>query len=171
MQTFLRALRLFAMVIWVGGLVFFAFVLAPTAFSVLSSKHDAGLVVGGTLRILHHIGLVSGAVFYLATGLLWLRADVDSRISFAIEMVLAAMMLASTFYSQNHILPAMEVDRAKAGGIIESAPADNPGHIDFDRLHKLSERVEGLVLLCGLGVLFMMARESVWPEAGKIVRS
>ena len=56
MQTFLRALRLYAMVAWVGGLGFFAFVVAPVAFGSLPSAHEAGIVVGGTLRVLHWIG-------------------------------------------------------------------------------------------------------------------
>jgi hypothetical protein len=40
--------------------------------------------------------------------------------------------------------------------------------VDFERLHVLSERLEGLVLLCGIGVVLMLARESQWPETGKI---
>ena len=122
MQTLLRAVRLFAMVAWVGGLGFFAFVVAPVAFHSLSSAHEAGVVVGGTLRVLHWIGLVGGAVFYVATGLLWLRAGVSARMEFAIEMVFAGLMMAATYYSQFRILPAMEVDRALAGGVVESAP-------------------------------------------------
>src|ERR1700734_3807629 len=126
MQTVLRALRLYAMVAWVGGLVFFAFVVAPVAFHSLASTHDAGMVVGGTLRVLHKMGLVAGAVFYVATGGLWLWAGGGARIGFAIEMVLTGVMMALTFYSQFRVLPAMEVDRARTGGVVETAAADNP---------------------------------------------
>jgi hypothetical protein len=160
MQILLRALRLFAMVAWVGGLGFFAFVLAPVAFHSLPSAHEAGIVVGGTLRVLHWIGLVGGAIFYVATGLLWLRAGVTARVEFAIEMILAGMMMAGTFYSQFKILPAMEVDRALAGGVVETAPVGNAGRLDFERLHTLSERLEGFVFFCGLGVVFVLSRES-----------
>jgi hypothetical protein len=160
MQILLRALRLFAMVAWVGGLGFFAFVVAPVAFHSLQSAHEAGIVVGGTLRILHWIGLVGGAIFYVATGLLWLRAGVTARVEFAIEMILAGMMMAGTFYSQFKILPAMEVDRALAGGVVETAPVGNAGRVDFERLHTLSERLEGFVFFCGLGVVFVLSRES-----------
>ena len=160
MQILLRALRLFAMVAWVGGLGFFAFVVAPVAFHSLPSAHEAGIVVGGTLRVLHWIGLVGGAIFYVATGLLWLRAGVTARVEFAIEMILAGMMMAGTFYSQFKILPAMEVDRALAGGVVETAPAENPARVDFERLHRLSERLEGFVFFCGLGVVFVLSRES-----------
>lgn len=156
------------MVAWVGGLIFFAFVVAPTAFHRLASAHQAGLVVGGTLEILHWIGLIGGVVFCLATGLLWFRAEVPARVGFAIEMTLTGIMLVVTAYSQFHILPAMERDRVAAGGEIETADIANPARMDFEQLHIVSERLEGLVLLCGLGVVLALARESQWPETGKI---
>lgn len=168
MQTALRALRLLVMVAWVGGLGFFAFVVAPVAFHSLSSAHEAGLVVGGSLRVLHWIGLVGGVAFCLATAWLWLWAEVPARVGFAIQLALTAVMLAVTAYSQFNILPAMERDRALAGGEVETAPADNAGRIDFERLHRLSEQLEGLVFFCGLGVVFVLSRESQWPETGKI---
>jgi hypothetical protein len=171
MQTTLRALRLLVMVAWVGGLIFFAFVLAPMAFNSLPNTHEAGLVVGGTLRVLHWMGLIGGAVFCLATAWLWLWAEVPARVGFAIQFALTVVMLAVTAYSQFHILPAMEVDRALAGGEVETAALDNPGRVDFERLHVWSERLEGLVLFCGLGVVFVLSRESQWPETGKIVRT
>ena len=160
MQTVLRALRLFAMVAWVGGLIFFAFVVAPVAFHSLPSTHEAGIVVGGTLRVLHWIGLIGGAVFYVATAILWLRAEVSARVAFAIQLTLTGIMLAATAYSQFRILPAMDRDRDLAGGVVETAPAENAGRVDFERLHVLSERLEGAVLLCGLGVVFLLSRES-----------
>jgi uncharacterized membrane protein len=175
MQTLVRALRLYAMVGWVGGLTFFAFVVAPVAFGTLASAHQAGLVVGGTLRVLHWIGLIGGAVFCLGTGWLWLRAEVPARVGFVRQLALVAVMLVVTAYSQFRILPAMEVDRVLAGGEAATASLDNSGRADFERLHRLSEKLEGFVLLCGLGVVFVLSRESQWPETGepktdKIVR-
>lgn len=168
LEKILRALRLLAMVAWVGGLAFFAFVVAPVAFHRLASAHQAGLVVGGTLEILHWIGLIGGGLFYLATALLWLRAEVPARVGFAMEMALTGVMLALTAYSQFRILPSMERDRVQAGGDIETADVTSPARMDFERLHVLSERLEGLVLLCGIGVVLVLARESQWPETGKI---
>jgi hypothetical protein len=156
------------MVAWVGGLAFFAFVLAPVAFHRLASAHEAGLVVGGTLEILHWIGMIGGVLFYIATGILWLRAEVPARVAFAIEMALTGVMLAVTAYSQFRILPTMEQDQVQAGRVIERAEITSAARMDFERLHKLSERLEGLVLLCGIGVVLMLARESQWPETGKI---
>lgn len=143
------------MVLWVGGLAFFAFVLAPLAFSRLPSPHLAGLVVGGTLIVLHRIGFVCGVLFVLATATLQLR----SVSTYTLQMLLAIMMLAGTVYSQFHVLPAMERDRALAGGEVEAAPWSNPGRIDFEKQHRLSEKVEGLVFFCGVGIVLLLSRE------------
>jgi len=156
------------MTAWVGGLAFFAFVVAPIAFGRLSSAHEAGLVVGGCLNLLHWIGLIGGGIFCVATATLWFRAEVPARVGFAIGMILALIMLVVTAYSQFEILPAMERDRVQAGGAIETADISSPARIDFERLHVWSERLEGLVLLCGIGVVLVLARESQWPETGKI---
>jgi hypothetical protein len=156
------------MVAWVGGIMFFAFVVAPVAFHRLASAHQAGLVVGGSLEILHWIGLIGGTIFCLATAVLWFRAEVPARVGFAIATALTGIMLIVTAYSQFHILPAMEQDRLQAGGEIETADMSSPARADFERLHVLSERLEGLVLFCGLGVVLVLARESQWPETGRI---
>ena len=152
MRTALQMVRLLTVVLWVGGLAFFAFVLAPVAFGRLPSPHIAGLVVGGTLRVLHQIGLVCGGLFLVTTAL-------RARRGWRIESVLVVLMLAATAYSQFHILPAMERDRSLAGGEIEAAPRTNPGREDFDRLHGVSEKVEGLVFFAGLGLILSMSRQ------------
>ena len=74
-MSLLRFLMLLSLIVWIGGLIFFAFVLAPTAFTipaVLPNTHLAGNVVGRALGKLHWIGLISGVVF-LITSLLYSR--------------------------------------------------------------------------------------------------
>jgi hypothetical protein len=163
MQTLIRAFRLLTIVVWVGGIVFFAFVLAPVAFSLLPSTHVAGIVVGGTLRVLDLIGLVCGVVFWIATLALFRRSTRSAKWSFAAQLPLALLMLLATAYLHFGILPSMETARVQAGGDIEASAINDPAHIDFERLHKRSERVEGAVLFCGLGIVLLMARESLPP--------
>jgi uncharacterized membrane protein len=62
-MSWLRALMLLALIVWIGGIIFFAFVLAPTVFTVLPTHELAGNVVNPSLRSLHRIGLISGALF------------------------------------------------------------------------------------------------------------
>ena len=71
-MSFLRFLMLLSLVTWIGGLIFFAFVLAPTAFQVLPNTHLAGNVVGRALGKLHWIAIISGIVF-LASSLIYSR--------------------------------------------------------------------------------------------------
>ena len=66
-MSFLRYLMLLTLIVWLGGLIFFAFVLAPTAFSVLPTRHLAGTVVGRTLGTLHWMGIFSGIIFLVSS--------------------------------------------------------------------------------------------------------
>ncbi len=155
----LRFLQLLSMTLWVGGLTFFAFVLAPTAFAVLPSIHLAGSVVGECLKIFDKVALVCGAVFLAATALLFRQAAHRIRGRYEMEFLLAGVMLLATAYLQWNIIPAMDRDQSLAGGDINAASPSNPARIHFNQLHIRSERDAGLTLLLGLGVLFLMSRE------------
>jgi hypothetical protein len=152
----LRFLMLLSLVVWIGGLIFFAFVLAPTAFTVLPSTHLAGNVVGRSLVKLHWIAIISGIVF-LASSLLYSRLTDGTAHIFALRHVLLCLMLALTLISQFGIIPRMDVLRASLGDV-RSAPIDNPQRVQFDALHVWSTRVEGTVLLLGLVVVYLTAR-------------
>ena len=161
MQGALRLVQLLTMAVWVGGLVFFAFILAPVAFATLPSIHLAGEIVGATLRVFHEVGLWCGGLFCVATAVIFRGAPMRIRGRYEMQLLLAAVMLVATVYLQMNVLPAMEVDRAQAGGDIELAAKDNPARVHFDKLHALSEKVEGGVLFVGLAVLWLMSREGL----------
>jgi len=156
-STVVRFGRLLPLALWVGGLVFFAFILAPFAFHTLST-HEAGVVVGGTLRILHGMGLACGALFLVLT--LVGSGPARSHRYFSGECALACAMIAFTASSQFGVLPKMERFRAEAGGNIDAAGDASPARIGFENLHKLSEQIEGAVLLSGLGLLLLVAGEN-----------
>jgi uncharacterized membrane protein len=156
-MSFLRFLMLLSLVCWIGGLIFFAFVLAPTAFSVLPSTHLAGNVVGRALGKLHWIAIVSGIV-YLGSSLLYSRMVDGSAHVFGARHVLLCLMLALTLISQFGIIPRMDVLRASLGEV-RSVPVDNPERVQFGALHVWSTRVEGAVLLLGLVVVYLTAQQ------------
>src|SRR5664279_4007043 len=68
-MSLVRFLMLLSLVMWVGGIVFFAFVLAPTVFhpGILPSRQLAGAVVSRSLGILHWMGIVCGVVFLVTS--------------------------------------------------------------------------------------------------------
>ncbi len=155
-MSLLRFLMLLSLVCWIGGLIFFAFVLAPTVFSVLPNTHLAGNVVGRALGKLHWIAVISGIVF-LISSMLHSRITDGTAHVFAARHVLLCLMLALTLISQFGIIPRMDVLRASLGDV-RSAPIDNPERILFDALHVWSTRVEGAVLLLGLVVVYLAAK-------------
>ena len=151
---------LLSLVCWIGGLIFFAFVLAPTAFSipaVLPNTHLAGNVVGRALSKLHWIAIFSGIVF-LFSSLLYSRFTDGTPHVFASRHILLCLMLALTLISQFGIMPRMDALRASLGEV-SAAPIDNPARIRFDALHVWSTRVEGAVLLLGLVVVYLTAQQ------------
>lgn len=158
-MSFLRFLMLLSLVCWIGGLIFFAFVLAPTAFNipaVLPNTHLAGNVVGRALGKLHWVAIFSGIV-YLISSLLYSRFTEGTAHVFAVRHVLLCLMLALTLISQFGIMPRMDVLRASLGDV-NAAPIDNPERVQFDALHVWSTRVESAVLLLGLVVVYLTAR-------------
>ena len=44
------------MVVWVGGLIFFAFVVAPTAFHVMGTTRQFAVLIDGSLYQLNRLG-------------------------------------------------------------------------------------------------------------------
>ena len=143
---------LLALIVWIGGIIFFAFVLAPTLFGVLPTTKMAGDVVNATLTKLHWMGLVSGLVFLIASLLYHWQKHVQIR-PFMVSHVFVVLMLAFTMVSQFGITPRMRELRSSPS-LMESSS----GRDEFDRLHAWSTRLEGGVLFLGLGVAILTAR-------------
>ncbi|HVP54958.1 MAG TPA: DUF4149 domain-containing protein [Candidatus Eisenbacteria bacterium] len=154
----LRFLLLLSLVVWVGGIIFFALVLAPTVFhpGILPSRQLAGAVVSRSLGILHGMGLICGVVFLGAS-------MVDSRVTtgfaspFAARNLLVYAMIALTLISMFAISTRMLALRNDMV-FIDNVPHDDPRRLEFNRLHVWSTRLESTVLLLGLAVIFLTAR-------------
>lgn len=154
-MSFLRYLMLLSLVVWIGGLIFFAFVLAPTAFQVLPTTHLAGNVVGRALSKLHWIAIASGIIF-LFSSMIYNRMMDGTPHAFAMRHVFICLMLALTLFSQFWIIPRMDTLRAQVGDFA-AVPLTDPARVQFDALHVWSTRVEGAVLLLGLVVVYLAA--------------
>ena len=157
MKTLLRTLLYLALIVWLGAEIFFPVVAAVTFTVLRTDTHTAGTIVGELLRILHGIGIVSGLVALALLALAPAWAIYKPRAVLA-PMILIMLMLASTAYSQYGIIPAMERDRAAAGGAIDTAGSTNPITIHFNQLHNRSELVEEVILALGLATVVLVAR-------------
>src|ERR1039457_3355083 len=107
MKTLLRTLLYLALIVWLGGEIFFPVVAAITFTTLRPDTHTAGTIVGELLRILHGMGLVSGMVA-LALLALFPSWGIYKPRRVVAPMALLVMMIACTVYSQFAIIPAME---------------------------------------------------------------
>ena len=157
-MSIVRFFMLLSLVVWIGGIAFFAFVLAPTVFhpGILPSRQLAGQVVSRSLGILHWMGLTCGVVFLLTS-------VVDSQITtgfasvFTARNLLVCVMIVLTLVSIFAISRPMLALRNDMVSI-DTIPQDDARRVEFNRLHVWSTRLESAVLLLGLAVIYLTAR-------------
>jgi len=157
MKILLRTLLYLALIVWLGAEIFFPVVAAITFTTLRPDTHTAGTIVGQLLRILHGMGLVSGmvALALLALAPAW---NIYKPRAVLAPMGLLVLMIFLTIYSQFGIIPAMERDRAAAGGAIDTADSASPVTADFNKLHNRSEFFEETILLMGIVTVGLVAR-------------
>ena len=165
-MTFVRFLMLLSLVVWVGGIIFFAFVVAPALFSILPTRALAGSVVTRCLGALHWIGIGCGVVFLVCS-----LIQSPNRIATARNGAIVGM-IALTLISQLVVGGKMQRLREDMGEIDKVAVSD-ARRVEFNALHQWSTRLEVVVLLLGLVAIYTIARptNSRPPEhAGPIAR-
>ena len=157
-MSIVRFLTLLSLVAWVGGILFFAFVVAPTVFhpDILPSRQLAGAVVSRSLGMLHWIGLTCGLVF-LVTSMVQSQVTTGVTAPLAGRNLMVIAMIALTLISMFAISPRMLALRNDMG-FIDNVPHDDARRVEFNRLHVWSTRLESTVLLLGLAVIFLTAR-------------
>lgn len=154
----LRYLMLLAMVVWLGGIIFFGAVMAPVLFSVLPSTELTGNVIAPALKILHAIGLTAGVIF-LANFFLTPDRVPTNRFTRLVP-ILVVLMLVLTAISQFYVIPKMEKLRPQMAGYTYATPLPDrekeaqAARKEFDSLHHWSTRIENTVLIFGLIALF-----------------
>jgi uncharacterized membrane protein len=156
-MSFLRYLMLLALIVWLGGLIFFSFVLAPTVFAVLPTHQLAGNVVSRSIVALHWMGIVSGLVFLICS-MIYSRLSAGELNPFSTSHVLVYFMLALTAISQFKLFPKMDALRTSLGEI-DKVPLNDPARMLFDALHVWSTRIEVGVFVLGLILVFTVARQ------------
>jgi uncharacterized membrane protein len=154
MSTFFRTIEFLCVSLWLGSDMFLSFVVAPGAFGILSSRDEAGAMVGYSLTRMHLGGIALGMVF------LFVRL-VRTR-TFASFVTPAALcitlMIVLTAISQYTISARMAVLRVQMGSI-QATAADSPLLAEFSRLHLVSVSLESGVLLAGITAIYLLVRE------------
>src|SRR5215472_2304065 len=158
MSSLLRAIEFLCLSLWLGSDVFLSFVVAPGAFRILSSRDQAGAMVGYALGAMHIGGIICGLVLLLAR--IGRTKTLASLLTPAALCVV--VMIALTAISQFTVSAKMATLRAQMGSI-QATAADSPLLLEFARLHQMSVSLESGVLLAGIAAMYLMVRELAFP--------
>ncbi len=142
--------------LWLGGMVFFSFAVAPSAFSALPSRHLAGMIVNSTLGKIEIIGLAIGSLLLLIQAASWRARSGEGR-SRIIRLSLIGVMIACSALSRFWVSAALREIRNRIGNIDELSLTD-PLRVEFNDLHQYSVALMGAAMAAGVAVLFLSVR-------------
>jgi len=149
--TLLKWLHVMALAVWLGGIVFFSFFVAPSVFRTLPPA-EAGRLVADIFPNYYRVGYVCGAVLLGTSVALW-RSATDSAAGWVASTGLTAVMLSLTLYAGLVIQPRAhalheELNGSSAGASIQA---------EFDELHRRAVQTNAAVLLGGVIVTGLVA--------------
>jgi len=153
LTVILRFVYLLSLALWIGSIVFFSFLAAPSIFRVLP-REEAGKVVTAIFPKYYWEGIICGGVC-LATSLV---LGVLNRWSvlLLVRVVLLGLMLVATLYAVVSLQPKIQTVKAHMASVEGLSPTD-PLHVEFGRLHRRSVGINSAVLLLGIVVVFVTA--------------
>ena len=131
---------------WVGSILFFSFGVAPVIFSALGEA-AGGKFVRALFPRYYLWGAIAGAIALPAfvAGPLCYHEFRGPMVGVQALVILACTLCM--LYGGNSLTPAINQAR-------DAGPA---GHDQFNRLHRRAVRLNGLVLLAGIGLLIAFA--------------
>jgi uncharacterized membrane protein len=142
----LRFLHLLALGVWIGEIVFFSFVVAPTLFRTLD-PNAAGQVVSAIFPRYYALGTAAGIVA-LATGIVLARSAGASRWGL-VTVGVVALGLAATVWAGWVVQP--EAHRLRAA--MQAAGESSPEAAAFKRLHARAVTLNVAALVAALAAL------------------
>ena len=142
LRTFVRSSYLLALACWVGAAVFYSLFVLRTLFTSLAPGR-AGEIAALLFPGYYAFGFACAVVLALACGYLAYTGGRAWRFAAAAALVMVVCQAVGT----GVVHPKMKSLRG-----VEA------GRAEFDRLHRLSVRLNGVILVTGVGLLLVSAR-------------
>jgi uncharacterized membrane protein len=150
----MKQLTIVSVSVWLGAMGFFAFVMAPIAFSVLE-REAAGRLVAAVMPRYHWMSVGLG-LLALAGVIGRSRREAPALLD-RVPGVLLLVMLALTLYSLFVVLPEIEPLRVFARSAFGRGGPPSPEALRFARLHRLSTALSLAVMVSGMAVVALEA--------------
>jgi uncharacterized membrane protein len=146
-----------ALVVWLGEIVFFSFVVAPTIFGAFPTEL-AGQVVGAIFPRYYAVGAAAGVVALVAAVVL--RGATSSTRSWSAITAMLVVMLVATLYAGRIIEPRARALRPQ----LHAEAVDATVRAEFDQLHRRAVQLNGAVLLLGVVSICLAAATLQLPR-------
>ncbi|MEI6085494.1 MAG: DUF4149 domain-containing protein [Verrucomicrobiota bacterium] len=147
----IKWLYLVSLAMWVGSIMFFSFVIAPTIFKVLKPE-DAAKLQRALFPKYYFVGIVCAGVGIVCVGLL-LFERAFGKWPGVLSLLLLAAMGATDLWLRQSVVPHMAEIREQRTAAKEPDPAIEA---EWKSLHSLSVRLNVAVLLCGFVLVFLV---------------
>jgi uncharacterized membrane protein len=153
MLAVLRSVESLGLGVWVGSILFFSFVAAPTAFRSLDTQ-DAGLFIRGIFPKYYMFGIICGVLTLAAgAGYRAMRGDWAGRS--AVTLAIVGAMFLTTVYARQGLMPVIERRRDARAAAEEGTEAYVAAQQKFRAGHRASVILNLAVLILGI-VTFML---------------
>ena len=155
MTPWLKWLYLVTLAVWIGSIVFFSFVVAPTVFKTLKPE-DAAALIRRIFSKYYMIGIVCTAVGIICVGLL-LADRAFGKWPAILSLLLLAGMGGTDLWLRQGVMPHMNQLRDRRVAITSAGQEpDATLEQDWKALHQLSVRMNVAVLLCAMALVFLI---------------
>ena len=146
---------LVTLAVWIGSIVFFSFVVAPTVFKTLKPE-DAAALIRRIFSKYYLIGIACAAVGIVCVGLLLADRAFGKWPALA-SLLLLAGMGATDFWLRQAVMPHMNELRDRRAVVTSSSQEPDPAmEKEWKALHQLSVQMNAAVLVCALALVFLV---------------
>lgn len=144
---------LMGLIIWLGGLIFSIFILAPSVFGTISDRRLAGDVVAKNLDIMRSINLAVVPITFVSSVLIYEMYKMPTFINNVQSLILFLMVLIF-LYGTFVVTPSIK--RARAALREPQSDMDEQKKLAarFSNLHRTSLNVATGQLVLGVFVVF-----------------
>jgi len=155
MTQWMKWLYLLTLAVWIGSIVFFSFAVAPTVFKTLKPE-DAAALIRRIFSKYYLIGIACAALGIVCVGLL-LADRSFGKWPAILTLLLLAGMGGTDLWLRQGVMPHMNHLRDQRAAVESSGkPPDEELEREWKALHRLSVQMNGVVLLCGLVLVFLV---------------
>lgn len=152
--TLIDGLTRLLLAVWLGSMICFSFLMAPSAFKVLPTRHMAGSIVNAVLGKVEWLGVGTGLILTVLLAATVLLTQHHQKMLGWVVMALPVLMTISCAISK-WVVSAKMASLRQLMGEIDRIAVDDPLKIMFNTYHQYSVWLMGFNLLACIALIFL----------------